>query len=107
MSLYHHSQTPEAYIALPTLEDADPDALEVLYTEQDERDAVYHVAMEAHDEWRIEQEAAVAKARKEVAAMEEAHKKEEQVKKIAKVKAKKEAAEKKWLANKAKKLEVK
>ncbi|KAK0504936.1 hypothetical protein EDD18DRAFT_1343725 [Armillaria luteobubalina] len=106
-SLYRRSQTPEAYIAPPMPEDADPDALEVLYAEWDERDAAYRVAMEAHDEWRIEQEAAVAKARKEVAAAEEAHKKEERAKKIVGAKAKKEATEKKQLADKAKKLEVK
>ncbi|KAK0495622.1 hypothetical protein EDD18DRAFT_1354128 [Armillaria luteobubalina] len=105
-SLYHQSQTPEAYIAPPTLKDVDPNALEILYAEHDERDAAYRAAVEAHDEWRVEKEAEVAKVRKEVVAAEEAQKKEEQAKKIVGAKAKKEAAEKKCLANEAKKLEI-
>ncbi|KAK0499327.1 hypothetical protein EDD18DRAFT_1102695 [Armillaria luteobubalina] len=74
---YCCSQTPEAYVAPPTLEDADPNTLEELYAERDGKDAAYRVAMEAHDEWKIEKEAVVAKARKEAAATEEARKKEE------------------------------
>ncbi|KAK0477713.1 hypothetical protein EDD18DRAFT_1114619 [Armillaria luteobubalina] len=85
---------PEAYVVLPTPEDADPDALEVLYAEQDERDAAYCVAVEAHDEWRIVKEAAAEKAKKEAAATEETCKKEEQARKIAGAKVKKEAMEK-------------
>ncbi|KAK0477210.1 hypothetical protein EDD18DRAFT_1114731 [Armillaria luteobubalina] len=43
-------QTPEVYVAPPMLEDTDPDALEELYAEWDEKNAMYHVAVEAHNE---------------------------------------------------------
>ncbi|KAK0218944.1 hypothetical protein IW262DRAFT_1462537 [Armillaria fumosa] len=74
MTSYCQSQTPEPYVTLPTPDNIDPDKLEAFYDDRDAEDKAYRLAIEAHENWKVEKckaEKAVELAKKEAWRLEE------------------------------------